>query len=480
MKTQIGYGQLSTFKAGMLHPIGMIECLPGDIIRMNTTIMLKAMPLVRPLMHGVDFRLKSFFVPNRLLWDEWEAFRNEEAGTTFPTVTVPADPTTAPLVDALGGFAVANDTLSALPIRAYNKVVNEKFYDKWDVITPRAEDDMTIARGLWQNDYFTTVRAEPQLGAEAEIPLAFTSTSIPVHGIGFDQSPQIASRTFRESGANTVTANSAISSLDNFLIEEDPNNAGYPGVNILLDEIAQASSISISDLRRAVKQQKWSELRNRIGDEYVDWLKALGVNAGDMRLREPEYLGGGSRRMSFSEILSTAETDTGTLGDVAGHGSGFLKHKPYTYHCKEDGFIVVLVQIVPKTVYTNAQAKMFLRQAETDFWSPKREGIGDQIITNREVYAASADPDGIFGYQDRHADYMRGFDRVTGAFREGVEFPAWHWARMFASEPSYNENFLLCDPSDRVFADQTGADHFLTQSFHDCSARRLISNRTVL
>ena len=59
---------------GKLIPIGLTEVLPGDTIQQATSALIRCSPLLAPVMHPVHAKIHHWFVPHRLVWDEWEDF----------------------------------------------------------------------------------------------------------------------------------------------------------------------------------------------------------------------------------------------------------------------------------------------------------------------------------------------------------------------------------------------------------------------
>ena len=123
-KHSLSYYNLTTCDMGQLIPIGWQEVLPGDTFRHSTSLLVRAAPLLRPVMHPVQVRVHHWFVPFRLIWSEWEQFITggvDGAGDsyTFPTLGA-VTPTKGDLLDQLGVplVAAASGDLSALPLRS--------------------------------------------------------------------------------------------------------------------------------------------------------------------------------------------------------------------------------------------------------------------------------------------------------------------------------------------------------------------------
>lgn len=66
--------KLLTFDQGQLVPCGLTEVLPGDTIQQATTALVRTNPLQAPVMHPVHARIHHWFVPHRIVWDDWENF----------------------------------------------------------------------------------------------------------------------------------------------------------------------------------------------------------------------------------------------------------------------------------------------------------------------------------------------------------------------------------------------------------------------
>ena len=170
---------------GQLIPVGCVEVLPGDSFRQQTSTLLRVSPLNSPVMHPVEVRIHHWFVPNRILWSEWEDFitggPDGNNTSTPPTVAYSATPANEPLLDYLGIKPVASlSGINALPVRAFNKIYNE-FYRDQDLVTERGEDDLTIPRVAWEKDYFSAARPFTQKGTEVTLPIG---TSAPINWDG--------------------------------------------------------------------------------------------------------------------------------------------------------------------------------------------------------------------------------------------------------------------------------------------------------
>ncbi len=471
---------------GELIPCGLLEVLPGDTIQQATSVLARASALLAPVMHPVHVRLHHWFVPHRLVFDEFEDFitggDDGNNASVFPKIDMGASgAAVGSLADYLGvPTGVANLEVSALPFRAYALIWNEWYRDQ-DLETELTIDttagpDTTTNTALqdvaWEKDYFTSARPWEQKGNAISIPL---SGDAPITGLAvMDAAPAYTNTNVRETDGS-ATVNYADSwrsdNTNNYLmVEEDPNNAGYPNVRA---DLSGVSGIDINDLRESLALQRFMEARARYGSRYVEYLRYLGVRSSDARLQRPEYLGGGKQTLQFSEVLQTAEGATSNVGDLKGHGLAAMRSNRYRRYIEEHGYVLSMFSIRPKTMYVDGLHRTWNRTIKEDFWQKELQHIGQQEVLNKEVYAAHATPDGTFGYQDRYDEYRRQPSTVGGEFRNST-LNYWHFARSFASDPALNASFVSCQPTQVPFAASTN-DTMYIMAHHSIQARRLVS-----
>ncbi len=481
-KHTLSHYRLLTGDMGKLYPIGLVEGLPGDAFQHSTQLFLRFSPMAAPVMHPVTVRLHHFFVPHRLVWPESEGGGFEAFITSGPdgndTQQVPTYETTGTpgdLWDHFGVPLVGGANLSALAIRGFNLIYNEWFRDQ-DLVTARLENDVTIPQIAWEKDYLTTSRPWEQKGPAITMPLG---TFAPVKGIGkVNQTYPTTNQATFETGdiASRVYAKADIGNND-LSIEEDPSNPGFPG--IYADLTAQ-DAVPINEWRRAFALQRYAEARARYGSRYTEYLRYLGVNPRDSRLQRPEKLGSGRAQVAISEVLQTANeaaSDRFGVGDLYGHGVASMRSNAYRRHLSEHGYIMSLLSVRPKSMYTQGAERHWLRRDRDEFWQRELEHIGQQAVWDGEVFIDATPTEAelydTFGYQDRYMEYRECQSKVAGEFRSLLNY--WHLAREFVSKPVLNQSFNDCVPSKRIFQVQN-QDTLWIAAQHRMVARRLVSN----
>jgi len=478
---------------GELIPCGMWEVLPGDTVQAATSALLRASPLLAPVMHPVDVRIHHWFVPHRLVWEDWENFITGGPdgldASVFPTITIGGGSGAAigSLADYLGvPTGVNNIEVSALPFRGYSLIWNEWYRDQ-DLQTKLTIDktsgadtttNTTLQNIAWEKDYFTSARPWEQKGAGITIPLG---DSAPVTGIatynptafnGSGSAPGWDTQSTDDGTANVNFGTKYYSGASGLIfksrqIENDAGNVS-PDINA---DLSNASAITVTALREAMALQRYEEARARFGSRYVEYLRYLGVRSSDARLQRPEYLGGGRETIQFSEVLQTAE-GTDPVGALKGHGIAAMRSNRYRRFFEEHGYVFSFISVRPKTIYAQGLPRHFNRRVKEDFWQKELQHIGQQEVLNKEVYAAHATPNGTFGYQDRYDEYRRTESTIAGGFRDNLDF--WHFARIFGSTPALNGDFVKCVPTERTFA-VPSEDVLWIMTKHSVQARRLVA-----
>jgi len=488
-----------TFSMGEIAPMCVMDCLPGDHFRITPEVLLRFAPLVAPIMHRVNVTTRYFFVPNRILWSEWENFITGTTEVEAPYIQV-EDVAVGSLADYLG-IPAANYTtairFSALAFAAYTKIYDEYYRDEnlmSEEHVPLIPGDNSTSYGIWaddgplrkawKHDYLTSALPFAQKGSAVSVPLV-TQDNIPVE--------------FQANGNPTTlrnvngTAANVLGSLDN---ESGPSPfstsvhldftapvAFDPNGTLVVD--VQADATDINTLRRAYALQRFLERDALGGTRYTEKVRAhFDVRSSDARMQRPELIGTSRGVMAISEVLATAQNSDPdsmvAVGEMAGHGISASGGQVFDYYCEEHGFILGFVTVEPTTAYQNGLPKMHSRYTPLDYAWPSFQHIGEQEIKNIEVYANSSAEvrESIFGYIPRYAEYMFMNSRVAASFRtSGLD--VWHLGRIFSTAQSLNAQFVTCNPDTRIFAvTDPSEDHIYSHIFNHCRVVRKLSQHS--
>lgn len=476
---------------GELIPVCWYEALPGDSWRQRTSALVRMSPMLAPVMHPVTIRFHHWFVPNRLIWADWEKFITGGSDgmdtTVHPFISSGGGGFAAgALADYLGvPPGVANLEVNALPFRAYGLIFNEHYRDQ-DLVTARALSTgngadattaVTLSNCAWEKDTFTTCRPWTQKGPSVTLPLG---TSAPVRINPASGAIATPGRFKLRASGNLPADDTAVDQALGVVQRGGTNDElVYDPNGTLIADLSGATAVDVNAVRRAFALQRYEEARAQYGSRYPEYLEYLGVRSSDARLQRPEYLGGGKQTFSFSEVLQTGTNfdANGGVATLRGHGISALRTRRYMRFFEEHGIVMTLMSVRPKTVYANGLARKFSRSTKEDYWQKELELIGQQAHYNKETYAAHGTPNGIFGYNDRYAEYRHEQSSVSGEFRTST-LNMWHLGRIFAADTTLNSSFVQCDPSKRINAVQTN-DVLWVMVNNQISGRRMVRKSSV-
>jgi len=494
-----------TAKMGELTPILTQEVLPGDNFKVNTETLLRMQPLLAPMMHRVNTYIHYFFVPNRIIWDDWESFitggKDGTEAPNHPKITGTLSDWTeehasiGSLCDFLGLPVenMANEDpsgtleVSQLAFRAYQRIYNEYYRDpnlvneieqhtsssNIGVTSTEGYDLLDMRQRAWEKDYFTATLPTPQRGEEVMLPLGQTA---PIQ-LNESELDGFASARMVDASGNGMSGTSGLKHV-NPLLQNDANTTTIYDPNGTLEaDLSNATAASINDWRRSMALQRWLEKNMRGGHRYFEQLFShFGVKSPDHRLQRPEYLGGGKMPVKISEVLQTSETNSTTdsaQGNMSGHGFATGSNAHFKSRFQEHGFVIGIMSIMPRTAYQQGVAKMHVKFDRFDYYWPEFAHIGEEAVKNRELYLTGSveNDEGTFGYNPRYQDYRYAFDRVAGNMRGTMDF--WHLGRKFTSPPSLNKTFVECRPDNRIWPITNGEyDHFIVQIYNKITAIR--------
>lgn len=453
----LSYRKTFTCDMGQLIPIVCDEVVPGDLFEMGNEIIIRYQPLVAPILHEVNVFTHYFFVPYRILWDDWEEFIT--GGANGQSVAVlprwePTDTTEGSLWDFMG-LPVGVDPDDAYPVdfirRAYNRIYNEYYRDE-NLQAEILETSEVIKNRDWEKDYFTSALPWQQRGIAPALPISGLTSAV------FDHNVSLVYPSYQAGNAHVLQSNS-VSNFPFDLETEEALSAGVApksgGLDDNMVDLSSATTFNVSDLRLAFQIQKWMERNARAGVRYTEFLKAhYGVSPRDDRLQRPEYIGGSKSPVMVSEVLQTSETDGSPQGTIAGHGLSADKSYIAKYHAKEFGVIVGLMSVMPRSAYQQGIDRQWLRRSRYDFYSPEFANLSEQGIEQAEIYATNIDKEnrGIFGFQGRYDEMRYKRSMVCSGMRSTFDY--WHLGRIFTAAPELNDVFVECNPSKRIFAVQ--------------------------
>jgi Capsid protein (F protein) len=502
----------TTFDAGYLVPVYVDEVLPGDTFKLNMTAFARLATPLYPMMDNMVLDSFFFFVPNRLIWSNWQKFMGQQANPNDSiSYVVPQQ------VSPAGGYSIGSlqdymglptvgqvgngNTVShcAFWPRAYNLIWNEWFRDENlqnSVVVdtgdgPDTVSNYTLLRRGKRKDYFTSALPWPQKGTSVSLPLG---TTAPVYGNGKALGLTNGSTNFgMDTGATYLTAHagtyglsagsaSAGAVIGNGIAVGVVGSAA--GVNSgLYADLSTATAATINQLRQSFQIQKLLERDARGGTRYTEIIRShFGVISPDARLQRPEYIGGGSTPININPIAQTSGTNasgtTTPMGTLAAMGTALAHNHGFTQSFTEHGVILGLISVRADLTYQQGMSRMWSRSTRYDFYFPAFATLGEQAVLNKEIYVTGNSTDNdVFGYQERWAEYRYYPSRISSLFRSTASgtIDGWHLAEKFTTLPTLSDTFIKSTPPvSRVVAVGSAANgqQFIFDSFFDCKKAR--------
>ena len=509
------HGYKTTFNEGYLVPFYVDEVLPGDTVDLKTNLFARLATPIVPFMDNVFLETFFFYVPNRLVWENWERMNGAQdnpGDSTDFLVPQLSSGTSGFAVQSLADYfglptGVANIKVSALPFRAYNLIYNEWFRDEnlqdsVEVLRGDSDDlaNYTLLKRGKRHDYFTSCLPWPQKGDAVQLPVSATvkytgeQNSYPANLSGaFTASSNFSAGGLLGFSVNRTSVNTGSFGSSGYNYFDNGTNTLHPGSgslnqvfskqfytdlasNLAVDN-ASGSSITINELRQAFQIQKLLERDARGGTRYTEILRShFGVISPDARLQRPEYLGGSSTRININPVAQTGSTDSVTpQGNLAAFGTAGDSFQGFTKSFVEHGFIIGLVNVRADLTYQQGLSRMWSRKSRFDFYYPVLAHLGEQAVLNKEIYCdGSADDEKVFGYQERYAEYRYFPSLITGKFRssDSQSLDYWHLSQHFQNRPVLNAEFIQDNPPISRVVAVPSEPHFLLDCYFDVKEAR--------
>lgn len=224
--------------------------------------------------------------------------------------------------------------------------------------------------------------------------------------------------------------------------------------------VASVTSFTIASLRQGVSLQRFAEINEIAGPDYVQVNSArYGVSMNAQVAQRPVLLGSADFPMFTSGVEQTATAPSSsnpftTVGARYGRAHAEGNEFVCDFKITEPSYVMVIASLVPEANYAsgvNRDMRIFTETGSiVDLPVASLEGTGFEPIYRDELDGIEQTSPTIFGYQNRYMWHKVGcgLSEVHGLFRRGCSLASFIPQRSITVGTTLSSAFLHVRPTD--------------------------------
>lgn len=468
-----------TLQCGTLTPILCDEVIPNTRVSLRLNLTTQLPPLVSDTYMNVKLKAEAFFIPMRLCCGSFEDFfcdvpkdfvstgasgEPSVLSSKFGVPVVSYDPTS--IGSAADDLAMLNKYFGPGTLADYLGMRLVPPSDLGDMGTVTFNPMPFVAYGLVYQEWYRNPRVQKPLfvpcydfddgsvAGRLALSLPFDHYrfgDVLIFDVAEMATNPLAYGLRLADGSCLLDLRQRNFPLDYFTgsrVEAQQGDAA--SVKIEVDPASDEGEFTIAQLRAANSLQQFRERNNLPSPRLVDQVKArYNANLSDGVSQRPICIGSATYDLGSTGVSQTAEASESAAnpfsgvaaqyGRAYGAGSDFII-KDFT--ANEPGYVMVLISMVPEVTYSSLIDKKFLRYRSAgsivEMANPILQNVGDQPVRPYELTGvfSSVYANGVFGYQDRYADFMFIPNSVHGLMLEGESLDSFVLQRFVVGDPA--------------------------------------------
>lgn len=471
----------TTVPAGKMTPVVAFPLLREDALRTSTVFCkVDLMEAAEAVRNPIKVRFMAYFVPF-LAFSKFDGGRDEFDRSYMKTAASNGQPVTPffetinagavgsiPIHKYLGLHAPANALVNDAYIRAYNLIWNFRARNRSQTLfnaKKRLETATSLAPAFWNHEQFKYVVPDwDDVAMEGSVDLSFTSSMIPIDGIGFSVgNPTETTTSFRQTDGQVITGvNNTDSGSQVFRMQtRGASGSRFPAI---FANLASANvKISLANIELAKQAQWYAEAKAQfeglvqgdLPDNVAIDLLMQGISVPDKMWQQPILV---ADKTEIANLDKRWATDGANLSSAVVNGEAMCALNLVMPRCPTGGIMMVVAEILPDQIFERMQDPLLFTTDVATLPNAMRDDMDPQKvqrISNGMLDTSHSAQNGLFGYAPLHWPWQASYTRLGGKFFRAAPSSSFNQDRaqfwtVEVLDPAYNADFMISESMNQL------------------------------